>query len=218
MELKEQLDQIRSVVPADKQESVSVVLKDIENEVIDLKASLASANSESKNRKLKLRDLEKDIEDRDIKITELDKKISSFDTSGLKKELETYKAKYSSALKVQKDSFLNAFGEIEKHPNYEPVLSKKFKVPEKKDGKPDWDILNDEDWEHNLQTFNELQELKYFDSTKEPKLPDGSKGAGFTSDGQKIPTLKEANDIVRQYGVDSPQARRALELRKQSWT
>lgn len=215
MSIKEQLDQLRSMIPADKQESASVILKGIESEDIDLRASLSSANTESKGRKIKIRELEGALEDKDLKIADYEKKVSAFDDSDLKKQVETYKNKYLGALKIQKDSFVNSFETVEKHPNFKDVLSKKFKIPEKSGEDYAWDKLKDEDWEQNISTYNELNSLRYFDSVQKAKVPDGSKG-GFTHDGKRIPTFEEAQELKMKYGTDSRQYREALKLRMEN--
>ena len=62
MATKEQLEQLRSMIAPGKEEQAGSILKSVENEVMDLRESLSSANTESKNRKIKIRDMEKDIE------------------------------------------------------------------------------------------------------------------------------------------------------------
>lgn len=213
MAAKEQLEQLRSMIVPEKMEQASSILKGLENEYIDLVAGKSASDSESKNRKLKIREQDGVLEDRDIKISELQKKIDSFDDLAIKKERDTYSLKYKNALKFQQDYFKNNFEVIEKHPKFEEILKTKFKIPEKDGDKYSWDKLKDEDWEQNIQTFNELNSLKYFEATQK-LFPDLSKG-GHNRDGVRIPTIEEAMEIRTKYGPDSKEYKHVNKLRNE---
>ncbi len=214
MAVKEQLEQVRSLVAPGKEEQASTILKTIENEFVDLSSGKSASDSESKGRKIKIREMDVQLEDKDIRIAELEKKINSFDDSAIKKERDNYAQKYKTALKWQQDIFVNNFGTIEKHPNFDTILKSEFKIPEKDDKNYKWDSLKDEDWEHNITKYNELNKLKYFESSLKPS-PDTSKGGRVTPKGEIVPTYDEAQKLKIEFGTDSPQYKRALALRMQ---
>ncbi len=211
MAIKESIEQLSSMIAPEKVEQGRTILKTLENEFIDLSASKSASDSESKGRKLKIREMEGVLEDREMRIVELDNKIKSFDDSAIKKERDAYAQKYKSALKLQQEYFKSNFDVVEKHPNFEPVLKVKFKVPEKEGDQYKWDSLKEDEWEHNIQTFNELNSLKYFESAPKPS-PDRSKG-GHNREGVRIPTSQETMELRAKYGLDSPEYRNALKAK-----
>ncbi len=90
------------------------------------------------------------------------------------------------------------------------MLKTEFKIPEKEGDNYKWDSLKDEDWEHNITKFNELNKLKYFEASHKA-IPDYSKGGH----GPRIPTIQEAMEARVKYGPDSKEYRAILKLRNE---
>lgn len=209
MAIKDLIEQVRSKLTAEQVEAIGSVLKSLENEVIDLQNSLSAANAESKGRKLKLRELEEKLQDYEIeksewqkKLDELDKRLKDDSKDATIKELQ---AKLNTFLTKEKNSFINSFESISKHPKFEKAKTK-FVLPEQdKDGKYLWDKLDDKSWEQNINYLNELNELDYFESGH-PKTPSPVKG-GHAASGY---TREEILKIREEFGPNSPQYKKAL--------
>jgi len=167
MSIKESIDQVRSQLPDEALSKVGSVLENIKTEVQETEDRLSAANTESRNRKIKLREYETKIEDYDVRITELQGKVDSFDDTSLKTEVEQYKNKYNNLIGNQKQSFISSFEQIKIHPNFETAKSR-FVIPDEKDGKPDWESMDVETLEKNLSALNDLNQLNYFATKNEP--------------------------------------------------
>ena len=171
MDIKKLLEQVRSQLDGETAEKVNSVLKEIETGVVDIVDSLKAANSESKSRKLKIRDLEEKISDYEVQVEKLQKES---DTTELTKELESLKAFKSEVITRQRESFTNRFKEIKSHKNFEKA-AKLFTLPEPdKDGEYDFSKLEDSDFDRNIQKLNELDALDYF-GEQSKKSVDGKK-------------------------------------------
>ena len=199
MDISKQIEQVRSKLTDEQLSTVGSVLKEIESGFLELSNDLSAANSESKARKLKIRDLEKEKEDHEVKITELQGKIDSFDNEPLIKERDQYKIKYSNILNAQKQSFVTQFTKIQEHPNFEKAKSK-FNIPDIKeiDGKQviDWDGLTEEQLEKNITVLNDLNSLEYFGQIAAGDV-DYSKGATNLNQIDKIKNAKTHDDLVQ---------------------
>ena len=210
MAIKELIDQVRSQISSEDSEKVGILLEQIKNEASDLQSSKAAVDTESKNRRIKLRELESEIEGLKIERDDFKTKYDSFDDSPLKQRLQELESKYSSSLQTQVRSFQTFFDSVKDHPKFEKAKSR-FKIPEGDNGALDFSKLAPEDIEHNISVQNDLQQLEYFEAVH-PSSPHTGK---TIIDGKPVPTATEYQEIRQKYGIESPQAREALNLRRQ---
>lgn len=187
--VNELLTSIKSQLGEDNATTINPLLKEIEAEYNDVLDSLKAANTESKNRKLKLRELESEKEEWETKLSELQDKA---DTSHLESELQELREYKQTVFKNNRDSFINRFAEISKHPNFE-IAKSKFNVPEKKGEKLDWESLEEDKMAANIKQLKELDDLKYF-SAQNTFRPNGNKFTDVTPQ-EKSPVYKSKHDI-----------------------
>ncbi len=211
MAIKDLVDQVRSQISSEDSEKVSVLLEQIKNEATNLIASKAAVDTEAKDRRIKNREHESTIQGLEIERDDWKTKFEAFDDTPLKTELTTLKEKYSNVIVNQAKSFATFHNTIKDHPNYEKAKPR-FKFPEGDNGELDFSKLPPEDIEHNINAQSDLQQLEYFGDVK-PSSPATGK---TIIDGKTVPTAAEYQDIRTQHGIDSPQAREALQLRRQS--
>ena len=166
MAIKDLIAQVSAKLPDEVKSEVGSILKSIENEAEDLQSSLTAANSESKGRKIELRELKTKLDDVDVEKGSLQKQIEELNEK-LKdptkdKELEGLRNFKKQTIQKNRQSFIAAFDKIKEHPNFEKAQSK-FVIPEK-DGedKLDWSKIEDTDMEKNMNVLNDLNDLEYF--------------------------------------------------------
>lgn len=205
MSIKESIDQVRSQLPDEALSKVGAVLENIKAEVQETEDRLSAANTESKNRKIKLREYETKIEDYDVRVTELQGKVDSYDDTPLKAERDKYKEKYDKTIANQKQSFISTFEQIQTHPNFE-TAKPRFVIPEK-DGKPDWESMEIEVLEKNLNALNDLNQLNYF-ATKDGPFPNVNNSKGkppasvtdaFNAEINECKDAKEIEAVNKKY-------------------
>lgn len=191
MIIKELLDQVRSQIGGEAAAKAESVLKNIERGVLDLQEDIKSANSESKERKIKIRELESQLTDKDAEIEGLKKKA---DTSEVKKEVESLREFKSRTLKAQRDSFTTKLETISKHPNFEkvkPFLS----LPEPaKDGKYDLSKLEDTDLEVNMTELGKFEAAGLFGPVEKQGV-DGTPRTEKPEGGGKPAEVKDERDF-----------------------
>ena len=177
MKLSEKVDQVRSQLSSEDLDKVGALLEEIKSEGISISDSLSAVNSESKNRKIKIKELQDQLETLSIERDDFKNKFEGFDTSTLENEREQYKKKYHSLLDGQRNAFAAALEKVKDHPNWDKAKSM-FKMPEEKDGKIDWATLAPEDIEHNINKWSELEKLGYFESQQRGG-PEGGKAGAY---------------------------------------
>lgn len=183
------LESVKSNLAEDQSAKINPFLKELEAEFNDVLDSLKAANAESKNRKLKLRELEAEKEDFESKIAELTTKT---DTSHLEtelNELREYKAKVFNDSKTQ---FVERFNNIVQHPNFKKAASE-FNLPEKNGETFDWEKLDEDKMRQNIETLSKLDKLEYF-SQQNVYRPNGSKFQDVDTTNDRT-EIKNRNDI-----------------------
>lgn len=212
MAIKELVDQVRSQLSSEESEKVGAFLEQIKNEAQALSDAKSASDSESKSRKLKIRDLEEKVENLELDIGGYKKKIESFDTTELEKERDTFKTKYSNLLKREQGTFISSFDKIKDHPKFEKAKAK-FVIPEFDEEKKEykWDSLKTEDLEKNVESLNELNQLDYFADESTGGSPSGGKGT-FPKVKEEV-THEELQEIKRKYGAFSDKYNAALKKR-----
>lgn len=180
MSVKENIEQVRSKLTEEQVTEVGPVLKSIENEFSETQSGLTAANAESKQRKLKIRELEGKQEDSDVntqalnnKITELQEKVDDPTTS---KRMEELEMKVKDYQKKANDAFVQSFDQIHEHDRFEDAKHK-FVIPEKdEDGNIKWDTISEEQRNANATALEELNSLKYFGEVVAEPAPHVIKG------------------------------------------
>lgn len=186
--VNELLTSIKSQLGEDNA-TINPLLKEIEAEYNDVVDSLKAVNSESKARKLKLRELETEKEEWETKLTELQQKS---DTSHLETELQELREYKKKVFTDNRNSFVDRFGKIVNHPNFEKAKTK-FHLPEKDGDKFNWEKLEEDKMVENINKLKELDELEYFSSTNTFR-PNGNKFNDVDSRDKKL-EIKSRNDI-----------------------
>lgn len=199
MAIKDLIEQVSSKLPDEVKSEVGSILKSIENEANDLQSSLTAANSESKSRKIELRELKGKFDDVDIEKSSMQKQIDELNEK-LKdptkdKELEGLRAFKKNTIQANRQSFINEFEKIKEHPRFEKA-KQKFKLPEEEeDGKLKWDSIEDQDMEVNMNVLRDLKDLEYFAvEDKNKNVFSGQGGAGHKPTIDKITEKRLAGD------------------------
>lgn len=193
-QVRAKIEQVRSKLGDEEIAKLNSDLKSIESGVTDLQEDILRVNGESKERKLKIRELETSISEKDEKIQDLEKKT---DTSELTKEVETLREFKSNTLKGQRDSFAAKLKTISKHPNFENVKGF-FKLPDPdKEGNYNLSKLEDGDLESNLNKLNEYETAGLFGQVEKPGV-DGSPRIEHPAGGEKPGEIKSEEDLQSQ--------------------
>ena len=174
------------------------ILKSIESEYNDTLDNLRVSNTESKNRKIKIRELEPQLEDLRDKVELMETNPDKTEMETKLKSLEEFKSGY---LKTQRTTFVSELGKITQHPNWEKA-SGRFVLPETKEGEEmDINKLTDEQLESNIKNLADLHSLGYFDSatgTPKPKL-DGNRFQNIDNDREiKIDSRSKLQEYLKQ--------------------
>jgi len=134
----------------DRQDKVERAMKDIGRVVANLKDDIESVNKESKGRKLKIRDLEKDLEtEKDnvvAKESEMEKLKSDSSLDEVTKERDKYKTYYDSSLESNRTKFVTDYDLLKDHNDF-GKLSETLVVPEGEE--KDWSTVSDDDIQKN---------------------------------------------------------------------
>lgn len=201
MTIKDMLAQVRAKLTDEQLSEVGSVLKSLENEVEELAASLSAANRESKERKIKLRELSEKLENYELDLEKWQKQAEEYkqklENPEYKDELEQLRSFKTSYFKKQRESFLKSWEQISKHPKFEKAKYK-FVLPEEtEDGKLAWDKLDDEAMERNISVLNDLNELDYFALEDGRPAPSPVKGHPLNDELLDKNNLKSVNDVEK---------------------
>jgi len=190
MDVKEILAKIRAAAGEEIAPKIDGLLGNIEAEFTNITDDLKAANAESKERKLKIRELTGQLEEAGEKVKEYEGKVND---PALKQEFDALKQFKADVLKGRRDSFAGEFAKIIKHPNFEKA-KEQFKLPKPTEaGEYDFSKSADADIEHNLAKMAEYQKIGFFGEEQ----PAG--GTGFNlprnQGGEQPPTIKSAQDL-----------------------
>ena len=176
-EVKEFIAKIREQLEGDdiNVAGIKSLLKQVEAGNEDTLDSLRLANSESKKRKEKIRELTPQIETLTDRISDLEQ---LGDNSELETEVKSLREFKQGQIKHQTEKFVAGFGEITEHPNFDKAKSK-FILPEKAENEESYDFTKvaQADMEKNITALEDLNSLEYFANDEKPKPPrvDGSR-------------------------------------------
>ena len=157
---KEAISKIRVALGEDSSK-VETFLKAIESdyskfdvELDDLRETVKHVNTESKTRKLKIRDLESELDDSNTEIETLKGKDMSEEVKTLNVKLKSYEDAEAEKVKLKAKGFIDKFDTLKVHADWDTCKSK-FKIPEEKDGKLDWDSIDVNDIAKNADGLAE---------------------------------------------------------------
>jgi hypothetical protein len=168
MDIKALLAQVRQLIGDEAVAKISSVLKEIETGVEDLVDSLKTANTESKNRKIKIRELEDSKSDLEGQLETLKKENNA-------EELTTLREFKQKSLTSQRESLGKQIETISKHPNFAKA-EKLLKLPAADaKGVRDYSKMPDADLEFNVSKLQELNDLDYFGQSDTTKTVHGDK-------------------------------------------
>lgn len=181
-------------------------LKGIERDVKGLDEDLKLANREAKTRKDKVRELEGEATTKDSKIETLEAKITEENPDVA--ELENLKKFKVKTIKAQRQSFVDIFGTIVKHANFEKA--KPFLVLPESDEKKEYDFkdISDDDMEKNVVELQKMIALGTFGEVKDKQKAHGSNRVG-----EQIPIKGKLADIQERLNtgkINADQAQREI--------
>lgn len=165
MEINEIIANVLAKVPDESKTAVEGQLKQIERSYAAMVEDVRIANSESKDRRLKLRDVESKLSEYETEIEQLKNDTTVAD---LTKQVEGLKSFQSQIYKQNRDTFKNKVDTYSKNSTFEkvtPLLS----IPVK-DDKFDFDAMDDTAVKSGLEKLNEYEQLGIFE-TQTPHKP-----------------------------------------------
>lgn len=159
MDIKEIMAKIKAAAGEDVSPKIESFLRQIEAEFATVADDLKAANAESKERKLKLRELQTQLDEAGEKVKDYEGKVND---PALKQELETLRQFKGDVLKARRGTFSAEFGDVTKHANFDKA-KEQFKLPKPTDaGEYDFSKLSDADIEHNMAKLDEYRKIGYF--------------------------------------------------------
>ena len=183
MDLKEVLAKIKAAAGEEAAPKIDSLLRQVEAEFATIADDLKAANAESKERKLKLRELQTQLDEAGEKVKDYEGKVND---PALKQELEALKQFKGDVLKARRGTFAAEFGEVVKHANFEKA-KEQFKLPKPSDsGEYDYTKLSDADIEHNMAKLDEYRKIGFFAAETAP--PPGGPYNLPRSTGTQTPT------------------------------
>jgi len=182
LDITKVMAQVRAkITDTDLLKAVGADLSDIERGYINLQEAKSSVDTESKNRKLEIReDLKPKIDTMETEIAKLKKDNETLknDTSSeaLKTENTELKTFKETVLTDRRTSFVKSFSEIAKSEKFGKVVAE-FKLPEHKteDGKKfdystlKFDDMSEDDMNSNVTSLERLNRIEYF-GVADPKV------------------------------------------------
>jgi len=187
MDVKSAVDRVRSKLTDEQLSEVGSDLETIKSGYLEKVDEAKAAVSESMERKRKIRTDKEEIENLTI-------------------DRDTWKTKgkWTGYVNTMKESFDNYFNTAKESDNWKRVESE-YVVPV--EGKE----LTSDEVENNIEKMNYHKKLGLFEEQAAPK-PKPPTDKSFKFSDEKIPTTAEYNDIRREHGPDSYEARKAMEL------
>jgi len=204
------MSQVRdAVTDTELLKAVGPILADIERNYINLQDAKKTVDTESKNRKIEIRDVLKPrIEELEGVESTLKTQVETLkndnSSESLKKENATLLSFKNQVLTAKRDSFVNRFKQIAVHDKFGKVLPE-LKLPDhtvEKDKKFDYTALDfskmsEEDMDANVTALERLDRLEYFGEVKKTVDTDGKTSTKVTSDAfkEKVKKAKTIEEI-----------------------
>jgi len=204
-DVKELVDRVRSKLTDEQRSEVGADLEIIKSGYLEKVDEAKAAVAESMERKRKLREQKEEIENTTIDRDTWKTKYESHDDSNLIKERDKYKEKWNGYINTMKESFDNYFNTVKESDNWKKVESE-YKIPE--EGKE----LSSEEIENNIEKMTYHKKLGLFEESAPGPKPKPPTEKSFKFSDEKVPTTAEYNEIRQEYGPDSYEAKKAMEL------
>ena len=148
----------------ERQDAVGRAIKDIDRVVADYKSDIESVNTESKTRKLKIRDLEGKLE----KVNDENERLKSDNSLGdITEERDALKTFKESALGRYREDFISAHKSLKDHKDYDKIKGK-LTIPDSDNGEVDWKKLSNEEVEKNQEVITVAKGYGLFSQTGKP--------------------------------------------------
>jgi len=194
MDIKDVLAKIKAAAGEEITPKIDGLLKSIENEFASMGDDLKAANAESKERKLKIRELSGQLEEASDKVKDLDGKANNPDLAKEMADLKQFKA---DVLKTKRAAFSGEFATVAKHPNFEKA-KEQFKLPKPADdGTFDFTKATDEEIAHNVAKLEEYRKIGYFAEEQKPTPGfNGPRNNGQPDAGPKEATREGLNQFI----------------------
>ena len=157
---KEAISKIREALGEDSSK-VEAHLKVIEGDyskfevdLSDLQDTIKHVNTESKTRKLKIRELEGNLEDKEAEMETLKGKDMTEEVKILQTKLKGYEDTEAEKVKTKAQGFIDKYDKLKDHADWDTCKGK-FKIPVEKDGKLDWESMDINDVAKNADGLTE---------------------------------------------------------------
>ena len=182
------IEAVAEVLGADGLAKINSSLRSIESGVSEMQENLTHANTESKNRKLKIREMATEQETFKEQIEELTGKA---DTSELTAELETLRTYKKDNLANMRGGFIEGFAKVAEHDNFAkakgffklPKLNAEGGLLKAEDGSFDFADVSDVDMESNIAEMNKLNALGYFETAEGGEPENKNRANGDLNEG-----------------------------------
>ena len=183
---KEAISKIREALGEDSSKVESMLVEinsdysEFQRKLDDQQETIKSVNTESKGRKLEIRELKSNLDDEKEKIEKLEGQDKSKEVTDLTEKLKVFTDADAEQIKTKAKGFIDKFDKLKVHADFDACKSK-FKLPEAikddKDGKLDWDSMDDNDIAKNADGLTEYIGIGKF-SEADPNSEDRSSGGG----------------------------------------
>jgi len=190
MEISKVVTEISQGLAEGTPESVKTQLKDIERSYLSLVDDLTSANSESKQRKIKIRQLSTELDDSKLQIESLG---NDEELTRLKTENENYKVEIKEVHTERRQKFEEAYKSISTHESFDKIKDYLPKV-EKEGDVLKFSDLTIQQISTGLTEINKFQQAGLFGDKKKIKT-----FVPLTEEGKEVDVVKMALEDPKAY-------------------
>ena len=154
----------------------------LEKTIEEKENSVNDLFKESKKRQTKNQELEREVQTKQEEIDRINSDKSHDDYEELKKYKTDNETKLADGKKITRTKFIEWYGKNKDHVDF-PKCKTGFTIPEEKDGKIDWDSLDDDVMVANDAKLKEHEGLGFFGGgTGGKDEPKGGKGGNTEVD------------------------------------
>ena len=193
---KVKIEAVASALGESTVTEINSALRTLKAEHSDVQDALNHANTESKGRKLKLRDMTTAAESLQETIDDLKGQADTGKdgTTKMETELTELREFKAGTVKTMRTGFLANFGKMVDHPNFVkakelftlPAVDDKGVPVKAKDGSFDFSEVSDDQMEANITKANELATLGYFEEVKTDTQNKGTGALGKRTTGDGL--------------------------------
>jgi len=179
---KEAISKIRVALGEDSSKVESMLVEinsdysEFQRKLDDQQETIKSVNTESKGRKLEIRELKSNLDDEKEKIEKLEGQDKSAELKDLTEKLKVFTDTETEQIKTKAKGFIDKYDKLKVHADFDSCKGK-FKLPVEKDGKLDWSEVDVNDVAKNADGLTEYIGIGKFGEA-DPGSEDRNKGGG----------------------------------------